>query len=74
MTEHGADAPHVGHGASTDVVGHDSPNGVVTTRGFAPDDDAPPPPLPRVTRRKLPIATLVLALLAVGAAGFFVGV
>jgi len=58
---------------STNVVGYDSPNGVASS--FAPDfDEPPPPPLPKVRRRKLPIATLLLALLAVGAAGFFVGV
>ncbi|HTC69823.1 MAG TPA: hypothetical protein VK662_09670 [Acidothermaceae bacterium] len=73
MTQHGADAGHVGPAASTDVVGYDSPNGLAT-HAYAPDNEPPPPPLARVGRRKLPLATLVLALLAFGAAGFFVGV
>jgi hypothetical protein len=73
MTQHGADAGHVGPAAGTDVVGYDSPNGLAT-HAYAPDSEPPPPPLARVGRRKLPLATLVLALLAVGAAGFFVGV
>jgi hypothetical protein len=73
MTQHGADAPYVGPATGTDVVGYDSPNGLAT-HAYAPDSEPPPPPLPRVGRRKLPLATLVLALLAVGAAGFFVGV
>jgi hypothetical protein len=73
MTQHGADAPHVGPASGTDVVGYDSPNGLAT-HAYAPDSEPPPPPLARVGRRKLPLATLVLALLAVGAAGFFVGV
>ena len=65
MTQHSTDP--------ADVVGHDSPNGVASS--FAPDfDEPPPPPLPNVRRRKLPIATLVLALAAFAAAGFFTGV
>jgi hypothetical protein len=73
MTQHGADAGHVGPAAGTDVVGYDSPNGLAT-HAYAPDSEPPPPPLARVGRRKLPLVTLVLALLAVGAAGFFIGV
>jgi hypothetical protein len=59
-----------------DVVSHDSPNGVsVPVHSLAPDmDEPPPPPLPKFTRRRLPMATLVLALLAFAAVGFLVGV
>ncbi len=65
MTQHSTDP--------TDVVGYDSPNGVASN--YAPDfDEPPPPPLPKVRRRKLPIVTLVLALAAFAAAGFFTGV
>ncbi len=89
MTQHSTDpAATVGHDAGNTVgydagntvgydagntVGYDSANGVASS--FAPDfDEPPPPPLPNTRRRKLPVATLVLALLAVGAAGFFIGV
>jgi hypothetical protein len=59
-----------------DVVSHDSPNGMsVPVHSFAPDmDEPPPPPLPKLARRRLPMVTLVLALLAFGAVGFLVGV
>jgi uncharacterized membrane protein YgcG len=59
-----------------DVVSHDSPNGMsAPVHSYAAGvDEPPPPPLPRLVRRRLPMATLALALLAFGAVGFLVGV
>jgi hypothetical protein len=55
------------------VVAHETANGVVSGPAYLADDE-PPPLSPRLKRRRLPVATLVLALLAVGAVGFVVGV
>ena len=62
------------HGADRDVVASDSPDGLDSMHFGRYDVDEPPPPLARAVRRRLPIATAVLAVLAIGAGGFFAGV
>ncbi|HEY8728894.1 MAG TPA: hypothetical protein VIL94_04875, partial [Acidothermaceae bacterium] len=62
------------HGADPDVVAPDSPDELASTHFGRYDVDEPPPPLARAVRRRLPIVTAVLAVLAIGAGGFFAGV
>jgi hypothetical protein len=62
------------HGADRDVVASDSPDELASMHLGAYDVDEPPPPLARAVRRRLPIVTAVLTVLAIGAGGFFAGV
>jgi len=65
MTHNDADPTLVDDAAQTRQLGH------VPEQYEAPP---PPPPMRPYRRRKLPIATLVLALLAAGGVGFYSGV
>lgn len=66
MTHNDAEPSLVDDGPATRQLGHVP---------LQSDDNAPPPPPARpYRRRKLPVATLVLALLAAGGIGFYSGV
>ena len=62
------------HDADRDVVASDAPDELTSRYVGAYDIDEPPPPLTRTARRRLPIVTAVLAVLAIGAGAFFAGV
>lgn len=62
------------HGADRDVVAPDAPDELASRYVAAYDVDEPPPPINRAVRRRLPIVTAALAVLAIGAGGFFAGV